>query len=203
MVLLLMAKVLHHLEILKLYEPLRILGLTTTHCCSFSQRSCCALFTPLPQACQGTKLPMAWYSKNRSMGVFEESKQFKHMRYRHLLNEWIILHGSIFNTYVNVSFLVQGDTSFPNLQKALTNQGFVWICFNKRFCRESNLGFGRINHGFPWVDHSSWLYEEVCDTQNFGCKLCGPTSMIINPCLVESQYDLNQIKLSKGSQTQN
>ena len=73
MVLLLMAKILHHLEILKLYEPLRILGLTTTHCCSFSQRSCCALFTPLPQACQGTKLPMAWYSKNRSMSSRSQS----------------------------------------------------------------------------------------------------------------------------------
>ena len=32
MVLLLMARILHHLEILKLYEPLRILGLTTNHC---------------------------------------------------------------------------------------------------------------------------------------------------------------------------
>lgn len=66
---------------------------------------------------------------------------------------------------ITLTFLVQGDTSFPNLQKALTNQGFVWMCFNKTFCRESNLGFGRIKHGFPWVDHSSWLYEEVCDTK--------------------------------------
>ena len=75
---------------------------------------------------------------------------------------------------ITQTFLVQGDTSFPNLQKALTNQGFVWMCFNKTFCREWNLGFGRIKHGFPWVDHSSWLYEEVCDTKKLVASFVDP-----------------------------
>lgn len=75
---------------------------------------------------------------------------------------------------ITLTFLVQGDTSFPHLQKALTNQGFVWTCFNKTFCRESNLGFGRIKHGFPWVDHSSWLCEEVCDTKNLAASFVAP-----------------------------
>ena len=108
-------------------------------------------------------------------------------------------HMSTCQSLVTLTFLVQGDTSFPNLQKALTNQGFVWICFNKTFCRESNLGLGRIKHGFPWVDHSSWLYEEVCDTKILVANFVAPypISMIINPYLVESQYDLNQTKLSR------
>lgn len=83
-------------------------------------------------------------------------------------------HMSTCQSLITLTFLVQGGTLFPHLQKALTNQGFVWICSNKTFCRESNLGFGTIKHEFSRVDHSSWLYEEVCDTNNLVASFVAP-----------------------------
>lgn len=179
MVLLLMAKILHHLGILELYEPLRVLGLTTNHCEVSANGPVVCCLHHYPQACQGTKLPMAWYSKNGSMSSRSSSSSSIWVIGNYLLNESFYMvrystHMSTCRSLIALTFLVQGDTSFPNLQKALANQGFVWICFNKTFSRESNLVFGRIRHGFPWVDHSSRLYEEVCDTKKLVASFVAP-----------------------------